>query len=145
MSNRLPRALLADIAATLASGDAAAALMMLGDETGPEASAAVSGYRAQCAAALGDADAAERHLRVALDLVERRMAGTPENVERFAAALRLLPPPMTPITPTLEVISPALTAVRLRRMLAAVFVKAGRELDAQMELALLPPEARELG
>lgn len=145
MSNRLPRALLADIAATLASGDAAAALMMLGDETGPEASAAVSGYRAQCAAALGDADAAERHLRVALDLVERRMAGTPENEERFAAALRILPPPMTPITPTLEVISPALTAVRLRRMLAAVFVKAGRELDAQMELALLPPEARELG
>lgn len=145
MSNRLPRALLADIAATLASGDAAAALMMLGDETGPEASAAVSGYRAQCAAALGDADAAERHLRVALDLVERRMAGTPENEERLAAALRILPPPMTPITPTLEVISPALTAVRLRRMLAAVFVKAGRELDAQMELALLPPEARELG
>lgn len=144
MSNRLPRALLADIAATLASGDAAAALMMLGDETGPEASAAVSGYRAQCAAALGDADTAERHLRVALDLVERRMEGTPENEERLAAALRILPPPMTPITPTLEVISPALTAVRLRRMLAAVFVQAGRELDAKMELALLPPEAREL-
>jgi len=48
------------------------------------------------------------------------------------------------VTPTLEVISPELTAVRLRRMLAAVFMKAGRELDAEMELALLPVEARSL-
>ena len=54
MSNRLPRALLADIAAVIGSGDHASALMMLGDESGPEASAAVSSYRAQCAAALGD-------------------------------------------------------------------------------------------
>lgn len=53
MSNRLPRALLADIAAVIGSGDHASALMMLGDESGPEASAAVSSYRAQCAAALG--------------------------------------------------------------------------------------------
>ncbi len=52
MSNRLPRALLADIAAVIGSGDHASALMMLGDESGPEASAAVSSYRAQCAAAL---------------------------------------------------------------------------------------------
>ena len=58
MSNRLPRALLADIAAVIGSGDHASALMMLGDESGPEASAAVSSYRAQCAAALGDFDAA---------------------------------------------------------------------------------------
>ena len=56
MSNRLPRALLADIAAVIGSGDHASALMMLGDESGPEASAAVSSYRAQCAAALGDFD-----------------------------------------------------------------------------------------
>ena len=48
MSNRLPRALLADIAAVIGSGDHASALMMLGDESGPEASAAVSSYRAQC-------------------------------------------------------------------------------------------------
>ncbi|MFQ8814839.1 MAG: hypothetical protein ACLR8J_01755 [Sutterella wadsworthensis] len=41
MSNRLPRALLADIAAVIGSGDHASALMMLGDESGPEASAAV--------------------------------------------------------------------------------------------------------
>ena len=109
MSNRLPRALLADIAAVIGSGDHASALMMLGDESGPEASAAVSSYRAQCAAALGDFDAAD-----------------------------------APVTPTLEVISPELTAVRLRRMLAAVFMKAGRELDAEMELALLPVEARSL-
>ena len=54
MSNRLPRALLADIAAVIGSGDHASALMMLGDESGPEASAAVSSYRAQCAAALGN-------------------------------------------------------------------------------------------
>lgn len=133
MSNRLPRALLADIAAVIGSGDHASALMMLGDESGPEASAAVSSYRAQCAAALGDFDAAERHLRVALDLVER-----------LAAALTILPPADAPVTPTLEVISPELTAVRLRRMLAAVFMKAGRELDAEMELALLPVEARSL-
>ena len=76
MSNRLPRALLADIAAVIGSGDHASALMMLGDESGPEASAAVSSYRAQCAAALGDFDVAERHLRVALDLVERRMTAS---------------------------------------------------------------------
>ena len=44
MSNRLPRALLADIAAVIGSGDHASALMMLGDESGPEASAAVSSY-----------------------------------------------------------------------------------------------------
>lgn len=79
MSNRLPRALLADIAAVIGSGDHASALMMLGDESGPEASAAVSSYRAQCAAALGDFDAAERHLRVALDLVERRMTALPAD------------------------------------------------------------------
>ena len=88
MSNRLPRALLADIAAVIGSGDHASALMMLGDESGPEASAAVSSYRAQCAAALGDFDAAERHLRVALDLVERRMAALPADEaarERLAA------------------------------------------------------------
>ena len=48
MSNRLPRALLADIAAVIGSGDHASALMMLGDESGPEASAAVSSYRARC-------------------------------------------------------------------------------------------------
>ena len=143
MSNRLPRALLADIAAVIGSGDHASALMMLGDESGPEASAAVSSYRAQCAAALGDFDAAERHLRVALDLVERRMAALPAR-ERLAAALTILPPADAPVTPTLEVISPELTAVRLRRMLAAVFMKAGRELDAEMELALLPVEARSL-
>ena len=133
MSNRLPRALLADIAAVIGSGDHASALMMLGDESGPEASAAVSSYRAQCAAALGDFDAAERHLRVALDLVERRMTALPADEaarERLAAALTILPP--------------ELTAVRLRRMLAAVFMKAGRELDAEMELALLPVEARSL-
>lgn len=91
MSNRLPRALLADIAAVIGSGDHASALMMLGDESGPEASAAVSSYRAQCAAALGDFDAAERHLRVALDLVERRMAALPADEaarERLAAARR---------------------------------------------------------
>ena len=99
MSNRLPRALLADIAAVIGSGDHASALMMLGDESGPEAS---------------------------------------------AAALTILPPADAPVTPTLEVISPELTAVRLRRMLAAVFMKAGRELDAEMELALLPVEARSL-
>ena len=146
MSNRLPRALLADIAAVIGSGDHASALMMLGDESGPEASA-VSSYRAQCAAALGDFDAAERHLRVALDLVERRMAALPADEaarERLAAALTILPPADAPVTPTLEVISPELTAVRLRRMLAAVFMKAGRELDAEMELALLPVEARSL-
>ena len=122
MSNRLPRALLADIAAVIGSGDHASALMMLGDESGPEASAAVSSYRAQCAAALGDFDAAERHLRVALDLVERRMTALPADEaarERLAAALTILPP-------------------------AAVFMKAGRELDAEMELALLPVEARSL-
>lgn len=64
--------------------------------------------------------------------------------ERLAAALTILPPADAPVTPTLEVISPELTAVRLRRMLAAVFMKAGRELDAEMELALLPVEARSL-
>lgn len=143
MSNRLPRALLADIAAVIGSGDHASALMMLGDESGPEASAA----GAQCAAALGDFDVAERHLRVALDLVERRMTALPADEaarERLAAALTILPPADAPVTPTLEVISPELTAVRLRRMLAAVFMKAGRELDAEMELALLPVEARSL-
>lgn len=146
MSNRLPRALLADIAAVIGSGDHASALMMLGDESGPEASAAVSSYRAQCAAALGDFDAAERHLRVALDLVERRMTALPadEAASERLAALTILPPADAPVTPTLEVISPELTAVRLRRMLAAVFMKAGRELDAEMELALLPVEARSL-
>lgn len=136
MSNRLPRALLADIAAVIGSGDHASALMMLGDESGPEASAAVSSYRAQCAAALGDFDAAER-----------RMAALPADEaarERLAAALTILPPADAPVTPTLEVISPELTAVRLRRMLAAVFMKAGRELDAEMELALLSVEARSL-
>lgn len=146
MSNRLPRALLADIAAVIGSGDHASALMMLGDESGPEASAAVSSYRAQCAAALGDFDAAERHLRVALDLVERRMAALPADEaarERLAAASRSSRRRCA-VTPTLEVISPELTAVRLRRMLAAVFMKAGRELDAEMELALLPVEARSL-
>ena len=80
MSNRLPRALLADIAAVIGSGDHASALMMLGDESGPEASAAVSSYRAQCAAALGDFDAAERHLRrhvitTLRPLVGRRVQG----------------------------------------------------------------------
>lgn len=147
MSNRLPRALLADIAATLAAGDHAAALMMLGDESGPEASAAVSSYRAICAAALGDTSAAERHLRVALDLVERRQAGAKEEGDvkaRLERALTILPPAMMPITPTLEVISPALTAVRLRRMLAAVYLKAGMTIEAQMELALLPEAARAL-
>lgn len=148
MSNRLPRALLADIAAVIGAGDHAAALMMLGDESGPEASAAVSSYRAQCAAALGDFEAAERHLRVALDLVERRMAAVPADEgakARLAASLTILPKADAPITPTLEVISPELTAVRLRRMLAALFMASGRELDAQMELGLLPPEARRLG
>ena len=147
MSNRLPRALLADIAATLAAGDHAAALMMLGDESGPEASAAVSSYRAICAAALGDTSSAERHLRVALDLVERRQAGAKEEgdaKDRLERALTILPPAMMPITPTLEVISPALTAVRLRRMLAAVYLKAGMTIEAQMELALLPEAARAL-
>ena len=128
MSNRLPRALLADIAAVIGSGDHASALMMLGDESGPEASAAVSSYRAQCAAAL-----------LAPHGVENFLAR-----ERLAAALTILPPADAPVTPTLEVISPELTAVRLRRMLAAVFMKAGRELDAEMELALLPVEARSL-
>lgn len=144
MSNRLPRALLADIAAVIGAGDHAAALMMLGDESGPEASAAVSSYRAQCAAALGDVEAAERHLRVALDLVERRMAAVPADEAakaRLAAALSILPKADAPI---LEVISPELTAVRLRRTLAALFMASGRELDAQMELGLLPPEARRL-
>jgi len=86
-------------------------------------------------------------LRVALDLVERRMTALPADEaarERLAAALTILPPADAPVTPTLEVISPELTAVRLRRMLAAVFMKAGRELDAEMELALLPVEARSL-
>lgn len=138
MSNRLPRALLADVAATLASGDAAAALMILGDEDGPEASAAVSSYRAICADRLGDVAAAERHIRVALDLVERRSASTEENEDRLAAAVKILPPPMTPITSTLEVISPRLTAVRLRVMLADIFTRAGMDIEAQMELALLP-------
>lgn len=141
MSNRLPRALLADVAATLASGDAAAALMMLGDEEGPEASAAVSSYRAICADRLGDVAAAERHLRVALDLVERRSASTEEDEERLTLACQMLPAPMTPITPTLEVISPRLTAVRLRVMLADIFKRAGMEIESQMELALLPAEA----
>lgn len=140
MSNRLPRALLADVASTLAAGDAAAALMMLGDEEGPEASAAVSSYRAICADRLGDIEAAERHIRVALDLVERRSELIEEDEERLAKACTILPPPMTPITPTLEVISPRLTAVRLRVMLADIFKRAEMEIEAQMELALLPTE-----
>lgn len=143
MSNRLPRALLADVAATLAAGDTAAALMMLGDEDGPEQSAAVSSYRAICADRLGDVAQAERHLRVALDLVERRSGSTPEDEVRFETACRLLPAPMTPITPTLEVISPRLTAVRLRLMLADIFSRAGMTLEAEMECALLPEGLRQ--
>ena len=84
---------------------------------------------------------------MALDLVERRMAAVPADEgakARLAASLSILPKADAPITPTLEVISPELTAVRLRRMLAALFMASGRELDAQMELGLLPPEARRL-
>lgn len=130
--------MLADIAAVIGAGDHAAALMMLGDESGPEASAAVSSYRAQCAAALGDFEAAERHLRVALDLVERRMAAVPADEgakARLAASLSILPKADAPITPTLEVISPELTAVRLRRMLAALFMSSGANSMPKWSLA----------
>ena len=77
-------------------------------------------------------------------LLQRCTSLTLEDRVFLAAALTILPPADAPVTPTLEVISPELTAVRLRRMLAAVFMKAGRELDAEMELALLPVEARSL-
>ena len=82
------------------------------------------------------------------DIRQKRYFEKPSEIKRRKkASLEERPsrgPADAPVTPTLEVISPELTAVRLRRMLAAVFMKAGRELDAEMELALLPVEARSL-
>ncbi|MFU0842662.1 MAG: Tetratricopeptide repeat protein [Burkholderia sp.] len=142
MSNQIPRAMLADIVLAISTGDYASALVMLGDEKGREDSAAVSACRALCAAEQGDRETAERCLRVALDLAERRLKGKAPGVPVPEAALPLLPPPLTPIVPSLEVVSPDMAALRLRRMLAALYRRFGMDTEAAMENALLPPSAR---
>lgn len=142
MSTGIPRAMLADIVLAISAGDFASALVMLGSEKGREESAAVLACRALCAAELGDRGTAERCLRIALDLAERRLKGKAPGVPVSDEALALLPEPLAPVVPSLEIVSPDMAALRLRRMLVAVLRRFGMDAEAAMENALLPPKAR---
>ena len=83
MTNKLPRALLSDIALSISLGDYAAAAALLGRDEDFLSSAVVAQYRGLTAAGLGNLPVAEAKLREALALLALRADGTasPDDAE----------------------------------------------------------------
>ena len=83
MTNKLPRALLSDVALSISLGDYAAAAALLGRDEDFLSSAVVAQYRGLTAAGLGNLPVAEAKLREALALLALRADGTasPDDAE----------------------------------------------------------------
>lgn len=139
MTNRLPRALLSDIALAISLQDYTSAAAMLGPDEDFLASAVVAQYRGLVAAGFGDFVTAEAKLRESLALLALRADGMPRpdpsELERLAKGV---PPAATPLSPALETVAPHVALCLVRRSLADLLERAGDPAKAEAERKLLP-------
>lgn len=143
MTNKLPRALLSDVALSISLEDYAAAAALLGPDEDFLASAAVAQYRGLVAAGLGRREEAEAKLREALALLALRADGTtsPDTAE-LALYARGVPAKATPISPALETVAPHVALLLVRRALVFVLRSFGENDKAEAEWRLLPENWR---
>ena len=139
MTNKLPRALLSDVALSISLGDYAAAAALLGRDEDFLSSAVVAQYRGLTAAGLGNLPVAEAKLREALALLALRADGTasPDDAE-LALYAKGAPKKPTPVSPALEAISPHVALLLVRRSLVFTLEAFGETDKAEAERRLLP-------
>lgn len=143
MTNKLPRALLSDVALSISLGDYAAAAALLGRDEDFLSSAVVAQYRGLTAAGLGNLPAAEAKLREALALLALRADGAarPDDAEITLYA-KGAPKGPTPVSPALEAIAPHVALLLVRRSLVFTLEAFGETDKAEAERRLLPEEWR---
>ena len=124
MTNKLPRALLSDVALSISLGDYAAAAALLGRDEDFLSSAVVAQYRGLTAAGLGNLPVAEAKLREALALLALYAKGAPKKP--------------TPVSPALEAIAPHVALLLVRRSLVFTLEAFGETDKAEAESRLLP-------
>ena len=134
MTNKLPRALLSDVALSISLGDYAAAAALLGRDEDFLSSAVVAQYRGLTAAGLGNLPVAEAKLREALALLALRADGTASPALYAKGA----PKKPTPVSPALEAISPHVALLLVRRSLVFTLEAFGETDKAEAERRLLP-------
>ena len=139
MTNKLPRALLSDVALSISLGDYAAAAALLGRDEDFLSSAVVAQYRGLTAAGLGNLPVAEAKLREALALLALRADGTasPDDAE-LALYAKGAPMKPTPVSPALEAIAPHVALLLVRRSLVFTLEAFGETEKAEAERRLLP-------
>lgn len=139
MTNKLPRALLSDVALSISLGDYAAAAALLGRDEDFLSSAVVAQYRGLTAAGLGNLPVAEAKLREALALLALRADGTasPDDAE-LALYAKGAPKQPTPVSPALEAIAPHVALLLVRRSLVFTLEAFGETEKAEAERRLLP-------
>ena len=139
MTNKLPRALLSDVALSISLGDYAAAAALLGRDEDFLSSAVVAQYRGLTAAGLGNLPVAEAKLREALALLALRADGTasPDDAE-LALYAKGAPKKPTPASPALEAIAPHVALLLVRRSLVFTLEAFGETDKAEAERRLLP-------
>lgn len=139
MTNKLPRALLADVALSISLGDYAAAAALLGRDEDFLSSAVVAQYRGLTAAGLGNLAVAEAKLREALALLALRADGTASpSDEELALYAKGAPKGPTPVSPALEAIAPHVALLLVRRSLVFTLETFGETEKAEAERRLLP-------
>ena len=136
MTNKLPRALLSDVALSISLGDYAAAAALLGRDEDFLSSAVVAQYRGLTAAGLGNLPVAEAKLREALALLALRTA-SPDDAE-LALYAKGAPKKPTPVSPALEAIAPHVALLLVRRSLVFTLEAFGETDKAEAERRLLP-------
>lgn len=139
MTNKLPRALLSDVALSISLGDYAAAAALLGRDEDFLSSAVVAQYRGLTAAGLGNLPVAEAKLREALALLALRADGTasPDDAE-LALYAKGAPKKPTPVSPALEAIATHVALLLVRRSLVFTLEAFGETDKAEAERRLLP-------
>ena len=139
MTNKLPRALLSDVALSISLGDYAAAAALLGRDEDFLSSAVVAQYRGLTAAGLGNRPVAEAKLREALALLALRADGTasPDDAE-LALYAKGAPKKPTPVSPALVAIAPHVALLLVRRSLVFTLEAFGETDKAEAERRLLP-------
>lgn len=139
MTNKLPRALLADVALSISLGDYAAAAALLGRDEDFLSSAVVAQYRGLTTAGLGNLAVAEAKLREALALLALRADGTASpSDEELALYAKGAPKGPTPVSPALEAIAPHVALLLVRRSLVFTLEAFGETEKAEAERRLLP-------
>ena len=138
MTNKLPRALLADVALSISLGDYAAAAALLGRDEDFLSSAVVAQYRGLTAAGLGNLAVAEAKLREALALLALRADGTASPSDEELALYAKAPKKPTPVSPALEAIAPHVALLLVRRSLVFTLEAFGETDKAEAERRLLP-------